>query len=125
MAMNLQRVGMDGIPRSSLTIDAPYEGLETNPEAQLQFRKNNVGALGPRLHLPSERVLSSDALNQYPSATSLESTLARDFGVDSDSVWVAAGADEVLDRAFRAFTSPGAKVLVSKPTFSMITRIWS
>lgn len=59
-------------------------------------------------------------LRGYPSARRLEERLADRFGVDADRVLVLAGGDEVLDRAFRAYTEPGRNAVWSVPSFEML-----
>ncbi len=59
-------------------------------------------------------------LRGYPSARRLEERLADRFGVENDRVLVLAGGDEVLDRAFRAYTEPGRNAVWSVPSFEML-----
>jgi histidinol-phosphate aminotransferase len=70
--------------------------------------------------------LQSDAdielLRRYPDARPLESKLARQFAVDSSQVFVAAGADELIDRCCRAFLPPGGALLMAEPGFEMFPR---
>ncbi len=60
--------------------------------------------------------------SHYPSAREFESKLADRFGVCAENVIVTAGADESLDRACRAFLTPGDELLTFAPTFEMIAR---
>ena len=70
--------------------------------------------------------LQSDAdaelLRRYPDARPLEAKLARQFEVDSSQVFVAAGADELIDRCCRAFLPPGGALLMPEPGFEMFPR---
>lgn len=77
---------------------------------------------------PSERITASlaaidgETLRRYPDARALEASLARRHGVEPASVFVTAGADEAIDRLFRAFLTPDREIVVPVPTFSMIPR---
>jgi histidinol-phosphate aminotransferase len=70
--------------------------------------------------------LKSDAdielLRRYPDARPLESKLARQFAVEPSQVFVAAGADELIDRCCRAFLHPGRVLLMAEPGFEMFPR---
>jgi histidinol-phosphate aminotransferase len=63
-----------------------------------------------------------EAARRYPSAEALERTLAAQFGVDATQVVVTAGADEALDRIFRAYGGSGRTAVFPEPTFEMIPR---
>jgi histidinol-phosphate aminotransferase len=61
-------------------------------------------------------------LARYPSpvAEPLRGVLARIHDVDPDHVFVANGADQVLDCCFRAFASPGDAVVRTEPGYSLL-----
>lgn len=66
--------------------------------------------------------IDPDAARSYPDATSLERALAERHGVSPDRVVITAGADEALDRIFRAYGGPGRRAVLPEPTFEMIPR---
>jgi histidinol-phosphate aminotransferase len=68
------------------------------------------------------RRASPDDLARYPDlyADALRDAAAERFDVDPDCVCTGAGSDDLLDSAFRASYSPGARVAYAAPTFSMI-----
>jgi histidinol-phosphate aminotransferase len=76
---------------------------------------------------PSSRVAAAVAeaaadLTRYPDpyAEPLRSALARHHGVTPDQVFVANGADQVLDCCYRAFASPGDSVVRTEPSYSLL-----
>ena len=76
---------------------------------------------------PSSRVAAAVAeaaadLTRYPdpNAEPLRSALARHHGVAPDQVFVANGADQVLDCCYRAFASPGDPVVRTEPSYSLL-----
>lgn len=66
--------------------------------------------------------LETESLRRYPDASALEETLAACHGVACDNVVVTAGADEALDRVFRAYGGPSTAAVLLDPTFEMIPR---
>ncbi len=75
---------------------------------------------------PEELLLQArpgpEVWRRYPSARSLESLVARRFGVPPGGVLVTAGADDALERAIRVAAGPGRRVLLPEPTFEMLPR---
>ncbi len=76
---------------------------------------------------PSSRVAAAVAeaaadLTRYPdpNAEPLRSALARHHDVAPDHVFVANGADQVLDCCYRAFASPGDPVMRTEPSYSLL-----
>ncbi len=65
------------------------------------------------------RDAGADLLRRYPDARPFEAMLAGHFGVEPSQVFVAAGADEVIDRCCRAFLPAGATMLIAEPGFEM------
>lgn len=61
----------------------------------------------------------TELLRRYPDARPFEAMLARHFGIEPSQVFVAAGADEVIDRCCRAFLPAGARMLIAEPGFEM------
>jgi histidinol-phosphate aminotransferase len=78
--------------------------------------------------LPSPAVLAElakadpELLRRYPEVGELEAVLASRLGVGPERVIVAAGADEVIDRACRAFLTSGRTLLLPEPSFDMLDR---
>lgn len=72
--------------------------------------------------LAPEAMAFGGELPGYPDATSLSARLATDAGVTPDRVLVTAGADEALERTFRAMLAPGDAVVLTAPTFEMLPR---
>jgi len=74
------------------------------------------------------RALSDvEVLRRYPSAAALEATLAEALGVPAQGVLVTAGADDALDRVFRAYLAGGQafegrprEIVLPEPTFVML-----
>jgi histidinol-phosphate aminotransferase len=64
---------------------------------------------------------AASEVHRYPSPDGepLRSALARHHGVESDQVFVANGADQVLDCCYRAFAEPGDAVVHASPTYSL------
>lgn len=65
---------------------------------------------------------SSRGTASYPDCTSLAARLAAEAGIGPARVLVTAGADEALERAFRAMLAPGDEVVLTTPTFEMLPR---
>jgi histidinol-phosphate aminotransferase len=63
-----------------------------------------------------------ELLRRYPDARPLEAMLAQQYDVEPSQLFVAAGADEVLDRCCRAFLAPGSVLLMAEPGFEMFSR---
>ena len=59
---------------------------------------------------------------KYPDSSPLRAWLAASLAVAPDRVLVTAGADDALDRAFRAMVGPGREVVLTTPTFEMLPR---
>lgn len=58
----------------------------------------------------------------YPDARALTERLAAELCVSPDRVIVTAGGDDALDRACRAYLTPGRSIVLPVPTFEMIPR---
>jgi histidinol-phosphate aminotransferase len=72
--------------------------------------------------MPALEAEGAEVLRRYPDARPLESELARQFDLEPSQVFVAAGADELIDRCCRAFLPPGAALLMAEPGFEMFPR---
>lgn len=94
------------VPQHPAPIDLPLAGNE-GPCPPIDLT-GELLRLGPEL------------LRRYPDARPLSAMLAARFGVTPDRLLVTAGADDALDRAFRAFLSAGDTVVLPSPTFVML-----
>ncbi len=65
---------------------------------------------------------ASLAEEAYPDTAALAGDLAARWDLPADGVVVGAGADDVLDRACRAFLAPGRRAVITDPTFVMLPR---
>ena len=81
---------------------------------------SNEGPRAPQALLAELATLDPELLRRYPDATAVESALAARAGVRPERVVVTAGADEALDRIFRAYAGPDRPVLLPEPTFDML-----
>ncbi len=66
--------------------------------------------------------ITPETLRRYPSTRDLEQILALRWAVDPAQLIVTAGADDGLERICRAWLDPGRIVILTKPTFSMLSR---
>jgi len=82
----------------------------------------NEGNPPPRELLEGLAAADVSVLRDYPDARPLESEIAERLGVDPERVVVTAGADEALDRVFRAYLAPGRRVVLPVPAFEMMYR---
>lgn len=83
---------------------------------------SNEGPRVPQALLAELAALDPELLRRYPDATAVEAALAARAGVSPERVVVTAGADEALDRIFRAYAGPDRPVLLPEPTFDMLER---
>jgi len=83
---------------------------------------SNEGPRAPQALLAELAALDPELLRRYPDATAVEAALAARVGVSPDRVVVTAGADEALDRIYRAYAGPDRPVLLPEPTFDMLER---
>jgi histidinol-phosphate aminotransferase len=110
---------LDQGPRTHLDVSRAYERAPLPAGVRLRLDANE----GPE---PSLDVLlraladaGADVLRRYPDPNPLGATLARHFGIDARQVFIAAGADEVVDRCCRAFLRAGDSMLIADPSFEM------
>ncbi|RYF03537.1 MAG: aminotransferase class I/II-fold pyridoxal phosphate-dependent enzyme, partial [Deltaproteobacteria bacterium] len=94
------------VPLDSPRIDLPL-GVTERPVPSADLRASNFA-------------LDAESLARYPDGRSLEAVLAARLGTTPDQVMVTAGADEALDRAFRAMLTPNDNLVVATPTFEMV-----
>jgi len=81
----------------------------------------NEGAPAPVALLRDLADLDPAVLRDYPTARGLEADLGESLGVEAARVLVTAGADDALDRLFRAYGSQ-RRVVLTAPTFEMMMR---
>lgn len=83
---------------------------------------SNEGPQAPQALLAELAALDPELLRRYPDVSAVESALAARLGVSPERVIVTAGADEALDRIYRACAGPDRPVLLPEPTFDMLER---
>src|ERR1044071_2229938 len=83
---------------------------------------SNEGPRASRALLTELADLDPELLRRYPDAAAVEAALAARVGVSEDRILVTAGADEALDRIYRAYAGPDRPVLLPEPTFDMLER---
>ncbi|HET9387821.1 MAG TPA: aminotransferase class I/II-fold pyridoxal phosphate-dependent enzyme [Gemmatimonadales bacterium] len=83
---------------------------------------SNEGPRASRALLAELAALDPELLRRYPDTTAVENALAARLGVSPNRVVVTAGADEALDRIYRAYAGPDRPVLLPDPTFDMLER---
>ena len=98
-----------------------YKG-PAQPEPGVLKLDGNEGNPPPRTLLEDLAVADLSKLRDYPDARPLESEIAERLGVDPGRVVVTAGADEALDRLFRAYLAPGRRLVLPVPAFEMTYR---
>ena len=110
--------------RASLGSGSGYVPGEQPPDGTHWIKLNtNESPL-----LPSPRVGPAVAeavvalhLYPHPQGEPLRSALARHHGVSPDCVVLGNGADQVLESCFRAFADPGDAVVLTRPTYSLLS----
>ena len=98
-----------------------YKG-PARPEPGVLKLDGNEGNPPPRKLLEDLAVADLSKLSDYPDARPLESEIAERLGVDPARVLVTAGADDALDRVFRAYLAPGRRLILPVPAFEMMYR---
>ena len=98
-----------------------YKG-PTQPEPGVLRLDGNEGNPPPRKLLEDLAVADLSRLRDYPDARPLESEIAERLGVDPARVLVTAGADDALDRVFRAYLAAGRRLILPVPAFEMMYR---
>lgn len=112
---------MSRFRRASLGPDFGYTPGE-QPAATGWLKLNtNEAPLPPSPRVAGAVAAAAAELRRYPDPLGepLRSALARHHGVAADQVFVANGADQVLDCCYRAFVEPGGPVLRVTPTYSL------
>ena len=98
-----------------------YKG-PAQPEPGVLKLDGNEGNPPPRRLLEDLATADLSRVRDYPDARPLESDIAERLGVDPACVVVTAGADEALDRVFRAYLAPGRHLVLPVPAFEMMYR---
>ncbi|MCC5878143.1 MAG: histidinol-phosphate aminotransferase family protein [Candidatus Sumerlaeia bacterium] len=96
------------VPRHRAPIDLKLDANEGEAPPEQLFQR--LVALGP------------DIMRRYPSAMELQQALATRLNLDPSQVILTAGADDALDRLCRAVLQPGKRLLLTNPSFEMLTR---
>jgi histidinol-phosphate aminotransferase len=114
---------MSRFRRAALGADFGYSPGEQPADAEGWLKLNtNESPLPPSPHVAAAVAAAAAGLARYPdpSAEPLRSALARYHGVAPSQVFVANGADQVLDCLYRAFASPGDTVVRTDPGYSLL-----
>ena len=98
-----------------------YKG-PAQPEPGVLKLDGNEGNPPPRELLKNLAAGDLSRVREYPDARPLEAEIAERLGVDPELVIVTAGADDALDRVFRAYLAPGRRVVLPVPAFEMMYR---
>ncbi len=98
-----------------------YKG-PAQPEPGVLKLDGNEGNPPPRALLEDLAAAELSKVRDYPDARPLEAEIAQRLGVDPERVVVTAGADDALDRVFRAYLARGRGVVLPVPAFEMMYR---
>lgn len=102
-----------------MTLTTPYAPPQPRGPVDLDLSRNE-GRAPERLAL---RELPGASLARYPDLADLRGALAERWGLGPERVLLTAGADDALFRACIAVaTRPGARAVMTTPTFEMIPR---
>ena len=111
-----------GSPLPSTWIPRDFYKGPARPEPGVLKLDGNEGNPPPRTLLEDLATADLSQLRDYPDARPLEAEIAERLGVDPARVVVTAGADEALDRVFRAYLAPGRRLVLPVPAFEMMYR---
>jgi histidinol-phosphate aminotransferase len=114
---------MSRFRRAALGPDFGYSPGEQPADIELWLKLNtNESPLPPSPRVAPAVAAAAASLARYPdpSAEPLRSALARYHSVTPAQVFVANGADQVLDCLYRAFASPGDTVVRTDPGYSLL-----
>ena len=106
-------------PRALVDPALAYERARLPDGITLRLDANEGTPVSLETALAALREGGTELLRRYPDARPFEAMLARHFGIEPSQVFVAAGADEVIDRCCRAFLPAGARMLIAEPGFEM------
>ncbi|HEX3605573.1 MAG TPA: histidinol-phosphate transaminase [Candidatus Dormibacteraeota bacterium] len=113
---------MSTLRRASLGAGFGYTPGEQPPDGEGWLKLNtNESPLPPSPAVAPAVERAAALLHRYPDpyGEPLRSALARHHGVGPESVFVANGADQVIDCLFRAHCEPGDRVVWPDPTYSL------
>ena len=113
---------MSRFRRASLGDDFGYVPGEQPADGAGWLKLNtNEAPLGPSPAVGPAMAAAAAQLARYPDprAEPLRSAIAAHHGVHAEQVFVANGADQVIDCCFRAFCDPGDRVVWPAPTYSL------
>jgi histidinol-phosphate aminotransferase len=114
---------MSRFRRAALGVGFGYSPGEQPADAEGWLKLNtNESPLPPSTAVAATVTAAAAGLARYPdpSAEPLRSALASYHGVTPNQVFVAKGADQVLDCLYRAFASPGDTVVRTDPGYSLL-----
>jgi histidinol-phosphate aminotransferase len=114
---------MSRFRRAALGADFGYTPGEQPADMDGWLKLNsNESPLSPSLRVAGAVSAAAASLARYPdpAAEPLRSALARYHGVATNQVFVANGADQVLDCLYRAYASPGDTVVRTDPGYSLL-----
>jgi histidinol-phosphate aminotransferase len=114
---------MSRFRRAALGADFGYSPGEQPADAGGWLKLNtNESPLTPSPRVAGAVSAAAASLARYPDPTAepLRSALARYHDVAPNQVFVANGADQVLDCLYRAFASPGDAVVRTDPGYSLL-----
>jgi histidinol-phosphate aminotransferase len=106
-------------PRSRFENLRAYQRAPLPPGVRLRLDANEGPLPALDLIMSALHAGGPDVLRRYPDARRFETALAARFGLSAGQVFVAAGADEVVDRCCRAFLPPDAAMVMAEPGFEM------
>jgi histidinol-phosphate aminotransferase len=109
--------------RASLGADFGYTPGEQPSDSGGWLKLNsNESPLPPSASVAAAVAGAAADLARYPSPVGepLRGVIALLHGVEPEQVFVANGADQVLDCCFRAFASPGDAVVRTEPGYSLL-----
>jgi histidinol-phosphate aminotransferase len=109
--------------RSSLGAGFGYVPGEQPPDGAGWIKLNtNESQLPPSPAVAAAVSAAAGALNRYPSPDGepLRAALAAHHRVDPSQVVVGNGADALINDCLRAFCEPGATVVITEPTYSLL-----
>jgi len=91
------------------------------PDPALRLKLDmNEGPRPPEALAELVRQIAPAAVNAYPDQSALEAKIAQRHSINPARVVAGAGLDDILSRLCQAYAAPGRRVIVSRPTFSMI-----
>ncbi|PYO89759.1 MAG: hypothetical protein DMD66_04715 [Gemmatimonadetes bacterium] len=115
------RTGERSGPRSWINPASAYDQPVRSGAGMLRLDRNE-GLLPSPAVLAELAQADPEVLRRYPDVAELTGRLAAHWSVAPERVIVTAGADEAIDRACRAFLTPGRTLLLPDPSFEMLDR---